>query len=64
MQFRWASPWSAGTCHRFELASRKLYQSGDRSPHSKEASQYAKTTSFKLHHYSSRMRVKLYSAGR
>ncbi|HEV8368270.1 MAG TPA: hypothetical protein VGQ39_09995, partial [Pyrinomonadaceae bacterium] len=36
-----APPWSAGTCHRFGTASltfyNALYQSGDKSPHSKEA---------------------------
>ena len=36
-----APPWSAGTCHRFGKANlsmyNALYQSGDKSPHSKEA---------------------------
>jgi hypothetical protein len=35
-----APPWSAGTCHRFgtgRVILGSLYQSGDKSPHSKEA---------------------------
>ena len=39
-----APPWSAGTCHRFGTADlniyNALYQSGDRSPHSKETPNY------------------------
>jgi len=45
-----APPWSAGTCHRFGTAIltkyNALYQSGDKSPHSKEGTRHSRTPNF------------------